>query len=102
MKLLMALCVFLLAGCGAWIPIGRIPADKEGALIIRCHSYKGIIRKESRWMIIVWVWSKSGTIPDNPGDLEIDADCAWRVERTEKTDHRSNHDGSDPAGADDR
>ena len=82
---IVTLCAGLLAGC-AWYPITRIPADKEGALVIRCHSYKGIIRKESRWMIIIWVWSKSGALPENPGALAIDSDCAWRVER-EVTDH---------------
>jgi len=91
---ILLLCL-LLAGC-AWVPVAHIPADKEGALIIRCHAYKGLIRRESRWMVIVWVWSKSGAIPDNPGNLEIDPDCGWSVERDRGTDHSSG--GTVPAG----
>jgi hypothetical protein len=65
------------------VPVGKIPSDKEGALVIRCHQYKGWIRKDSRWLVVVWVWSKTGTIPDNPGTLEIDGSCNWRVNRNE-------------------
>jgi hypothetical protein len=63
------------------MPIARLPADKEGALVIRCREVKGWFGRDSHWLMMVWVWSKTGTIPDNPGNLEIDSACAWRVER---------------------
>ena len=77
---IIALCCALLTSC-AWYPIARMPSDKEGALVVRCREVKGWFGRDSHWVMIVWVWSKTGTIPDNPGNLEIDSECAWRVER---------------------
>ena len=92
----------LLTSC-AWYPIARIPEGKEGALVVRCREVKGWFGRDSHWVMIVWVWSKSGTIPENPGNLVVDGDCAWRVERDEGTDHRSDPNGSaDATGPDGR
>ncbi len=76
---IIALCC-VLTGC-AMYPIARLPSDKEGALVVRCREVKGWFGRDSHWLVIMWVWSKTGTIPDNPGNLEIDGECAWRVER---------------------
>ena len=84
----LALVATLLTGC-AWYPIARIPADKEGALVVRCREVKGWFGRDSHWLMVVWVWSKTGTIPDNPGNLEIDGECAWRVEREPGPQSRS-------------
>ena len=71
---------FLLSSC-AWYPIARMPSDKEGALVVRCREVKGWFGRDSHWVMIVWVWSKSGALPDNARQLEIDSECQWSVER---------------------
>ena len=77
--LILALCCAI-ASC-AWYPIARMPSDKEGALVVRCREVKGWFGRDSHWLMVVWVWSKTGTIPDNPGNIEIDSECRWSVER---------------------
>jgi hypothetical protein len=71
------LCV---SGC-AYLPIARLPADKEGALVIRCREVHGWFNRDQRWLMVVWVWSKTGTIPEHPGNLEITGTCDWSVVR---------------------
>ena len=70
----------LLASC-AWYPLARLPSDKEGALVVRCREVKGWFGRDSHWVMIVWVWSKTGALPEAPGSLEIDSECRWSVER---------------------
>jgi hypothetical protein len=67
-------------GC-AYLPIARLPADKEGALVIRCREVQGWFNRDSRWLMIVWVWSKTGTIPEHPGNLEVTGSCDWSIAR---------------------
>ena len=49
---------------------------------MRCREVKGWFGRDSHWLMVVWVWSKTGTIPDNPGELEIDPTVSWSVNRT--------------------
>jgi hypothetical protein len=77
---LAAACCLLLSSC-AYLPISRLSADKEGALVIRCREVKGWFQRDSRWLMIVWVWSKTGTLPENPGNLEVTGSCDWSVAR---------------------
>ena len=78
-SLILALCC-VLTSC-AMYPIGRLPADKEGALVMRCREVKGWFGRDSHWLMVAWVWSKTGAMPDNPGEIEIDPDCNWRISR---------------------
>jgi hypothetical protein len=81
-RLVVALAsVVVAAGC-AYLPIARIPADKEGALVVRCREVHGWFQRDQRWLMVVWVWSKSGTIPEHPGNLEVTGSCDWSVART--------------------
>ena len=75
-----SLALLLLSSC-AWFPISHIPSDKEGALVVRCREVKGWFGRDSHWLMIVWVWSKTGALPEVPGSLEIDSECRWAVER---------------------
>jgi hypothetical protein len=70
----------LISGC-AYLPIARLPADKEGALVIRCREVKGWFGRDSRWLMVVWVWSKTGTLAELPGNLEVTGTCDWSVAR---------------------
>ena len=81
MKALILALACALTSC-AMYPIARLPSDKEGALVVRCREVKGWFGRDSHWLMVVWVWSKTGTIPDNPGEILIDPDCAWSVNRT--------------------
>jgi hypothetical protein len=78
--LLFLLLLLLLSGC-AWIPIPRVPAGKEGALIIRCHQVHGWFGRDTSWVSVVWVWSADVTIPENPGNVIIDDKCQWKAQR---------------------
>ena len=64
-----------------------MPSDKEGALVVRCREVKGWFGRDSHWVMVVWVWSKTGTIPENPGNIEIDSECRWSVEREAGPSH---------------
>jgi hypothetical protein len=81
MRLNALLATVLISAC-TYLPIARLPADKEGALVIRCREVKGWFQRDSRWLMIVWVWSKTGTIPEHPGNLEVTGSCDWNVART--------------------
>jgi len=77
---MLTLCLLLMS-C-AYLPIARLPAGKEGALVVRCREVHGWFNRDQRWLMVVWVWSKSGTIPEHPGNLEVTGSCDWSVART--------------------
>jgi hypothetical protein len=79
-SILAAICMLALASC-AYLPIARLPADKEGALVIRCREVKGWFARDSRWLMIVWVWSKTGPHLEYPGSLDVTGSCDWSVVR---------------------